>query len=181
MSKRKNRRPSARRDDEIISRERRQRGEIKRLDRQIADTAGAIGRPFRVVDVDTLAAMESRGTITAQMRDAGDVFRGEFRRAALDPLRAANLLRAAPGTFSDGPGLRALIARQHIARMIAAVGGLASPGGSALWHIVGLEQTLKDWAIEQGWAGRRISQATASGILIAALGLLEAYLAGRTS
>jgi hypothetical protein len=35
---------------------------------------------------------------------------------------------------------------------------------------------LKEWAQQQGWAGRRVSQEAASGILIAALGALETHL-----
>ena len=37
------------------------------------------------------------------------------------------------------------------------------------------ERSLKEWALQQGWSGRRVSQAAASGILIAALGALEAH------
>ena len=58
---------------------------------------------------------------------------------------------------------------------IRAVGGIASPAGSCLWHVVGWERSLKEWALEQGWSGRRVSQEAASGILIAALGALEAH------
>jgi hypothetical protein len=36
-------------------------------------------------------------------------------------------------------------------------------------------RSLKEWALEQGWNGRRVSQEAASGILIAALGALEAH------
>jgi hypothetical protein len=44
-----------------------------------------------------------------------------------------------------------------------------------LWHVLGWERSLKEWALEQGWSGRRVSQETASGILIAALGVLESH------
>ena len=40
---------------------------------------------------------------------------------------------------------------------------------------LGWERSLKEWALEQGWSGRRVSQEAASGILIAALGALEAH------
>jgi hypothetical protein len=43
--------------------------------------------------------------------------------------------------------------------------------------VVGWQQSLKEWAIEQGWNGRRVSQEAASGILIASLGTLEAHFA----
>jgi hypothetical protein len=41
-----------------------------------------------------------------------------------------------------------------------------------------MERSLKEWALEQGWNGRRVTQEAASGILIAALGTLEAHFAG---
>ena len=63
----------------------------------------------------------------------------------------------------------------ELIRAIRAVGGLGSPAGSCLWHVVGWEQSLKEWALGQGWNGRRVSQEAASGILIAALGALEAH------
>ena len=63
-------------------------------------------------------------------------------------------------------------ARSAVWRAIQAVGGIASPAGSCLWHVLGWERSLKEWAQEQGWAGRRVSQEAASGILVAALGAL---------
>jgi hypothetical protein len=60
-------------------------------------------------------------------------------------------------------------------RAIQAVGGIASPAGSCLWHVLGWQKSLKEWAIEQGWSGRRVSPEAASGILIAALGALESH------
>src|SRR5215471_18816530 len=69
--------------------ERLQQGEIERIDRAIADTAGSISRPYRAVD--TLLLMERRGSITAGMRQAGEDFRARFTLAQLDPLRALDL------------------------------------------------------------------------------------------
>ncbi|HMD64377.1 MAG TPA: hypothetical protein VKF83_10435, partial [Stellaceae bacterium] len=90
--RRRTRRSAAGRDDILAPPpERRQHGTIEQLRQQIADSAGAIGRPFRAVD--TLAAMERRGTITASMRHAAEKFRGLFRVARLDPLHAASLFR----------------------------------------------------------------------------------------
>jgi hypothetical protein len=156
--------------------ERWRHGTVERLPRVIADETGAPGRPYRCVD--TLALMERRGSITAGMRQAGDDFRARFRVAQLDPLRAADMarmpVRSTPG--DEGPRIEG--ARDAVWRAILAVGGVTSPAGSALWHIVGLERSLKEWALEQGWSGRCVGQETASGILIAALGTLEAHFAG---
>jgi hypothetical protein len=158
--------------------ERRNHGLIERLDRPIADESGRPARPYRAVD--TLAAMERRGSITAGMRQAGEDFRARFAAAQLDPLRVRDWSRpmdASPARFNAGdqPGLRIEAARNAVWRAIQAVGGVGSPAGSCLWHVVGWERSLKEWALEQGWSGRRVSQEAASGILIAALGALEAH------
>jgi len=156
--------------------ERRRHGPIERLERSIADEAGRAARPYRAVD--TLATMERRGTITGGMRTAAEDFRARFATAQLNPLRAFDYSRpksGGVGSGAGGPGLRIEAAREHVWRAIVAVGGPDSPGGSCLWHVVGWQLSLKEWAIGQGWNGRRVSQEAASGILVAALGALEAH------
>jgi hypothetical protein len=116
------------------------------------------------------------------MRQAGEDFRVRFATAQLDPLKAFDISRARVGRGSisssgEEPGIRIEHAREVVWRAILAVGGLGSAGGSCLWHVLGWERSLKEWALEQGWSGRRVSQETASGILIAALGALEAHFA----
>src|SRR6516164_9757297 len=164
--------------DLIPTPERSKHGLIERIEEAISDTSGRPGRPYRFVD--TLAVMERRGSITAGMRQAGEGFRARFATAQLDPLRAPDWSRLRGGISSsfrggDEPGLRIEGARDVVWRAILAVGGIGSPAGSCLWHVVGLERSLKEWALEQGWSGRRVSQEAASGILIAALGALEAH------
>jgi hypothetical protein len=158
--------------------ERRRHGTIERLARAIGDAEGHPSRPYRAVD--TLAIMERRGSITAGMRQAGEDFRARFAHAHLDPLRALDLsvLRFGEPSLRRGnesPGLRIEAARAAVWRAIQAVGGLTSPAGSCLWYVLGWERSLKEWAIEQGWSGRRVSQESASGILVAALGVLEGH------
>jgi hypothetical protein len=158
--------------------ERLRHGPVERLDRVIADAQGRVSRPYRALD--TLAIMERRGSITASMRQAGEDFRVRFAMAQLDPLRALDLSQLRLGDYprrgdDGGPGLRIEAARNAVWRAIEAIGGIASPAGSCVWHVVGWERTLKAWAIEQGWNGRRVSQEAASGILVAALGTLEAH------
>ena len=159
--------------------ERFQHGRIERVDGILADVAGRTSRPYRAVD--TLALMERRGSITAGMRQAGEDFRARFATAQLDPLRAVDLSQLRFGERNarrdgDGPGLRIEAARAAVWRSIQEVGGIASPAGSCLWHVVGWQCSLKEWALEQGWSGRRVSQEAASGILVAALGALAAHL-----
>lgn len=170
------------RHDGAPTAERLQHGAVERLERAIADSAGHPSRPYRAID--TLAAMERRGSITPGMRQAGEDFRARFAVAQLDPLRALDLSHLRLGQRSlrpdgEGPGQRIEAARNAVWRAIQTVGGIASPGGSCLWHVVGWERSLKEWAIEQGWSGRRVSQESASGILVAALGVLEAHSTNR--
>ena len=146
-------------------------GEVERLNRPIADEHGRPARPFQAVDI--LAAMERRGRITAGMRGAGEDFRETFQRAHLDPLRAANLERIG-FTLIATPSSRIEAARQHVWKIITAIGGIGSPAGSCLWHVIGLEQTIRHWAMLQEWRRKHLDQETASGILIASLGMLEA-------
>ena len=157
--------------------QRREHGLIERLTRPIADETGGSARPYRAID--TLAVMERRGSITAPMRQAGEDFRARFATAQLDPLRALDYSRPRADTprrnKGEELGMRVESARAAVWHAILAVGGLSSPGGSCLWHVIGWERSLKEWALEQGWSGRRVSQEAASGILIAALGALEAH------
>ena len=51
-----------------------------------------------------------------------------------------------------------------------ALGGLSSPAGSCVWHVVGLQRSVREWAIRQGWGGRPGRQEQAQAVLIATVG-----------
>jgi hypothetical protein len=55
--------------------------------------------------------------------------------------------------------------------VIELIGWVGPPAGCCIVHVLGLGWSLKDWA-RQGWRGRPLCQETASGILVAALGIL---------
>jgi hypothetical protein len=120
--------------DNIVAptRERQQRDRVERLDQQIADSSGAVARPYRAIDLLTI--WERRGTITAEMHEAGETFRRLFASANLHPVRAVNFVavRAAIGGDCLDPALHILAARERIWRALCAVGGIASPGGSII-------------------------------------------------
>jgi hypothetical protein len=122
--------------------------------------------------------MEANGTITMQMHDAGVAFRSLFRTAALDPLRAAPTLRLPRGT-GEMMTERQLDARARVAAALDALGGADSAAGSCVWHVVGCECSLREWASRQGWSGRVVGHSQAGGILVAALGVLAAHYARR--
>ena len=126
--------------------------------------------------VDTLGKMLRAGTITQEMYDAAKDLQAAFIVANLDPLRALPILRV-PGTGRD-PELndRQLHARRRVHKALQALGGLSSPAGSCVWHVLGLQRSVREWAIRQGWGGRPVRQEQAQGILVAALGMLVAHV-----
>ena len=152
--------------------ERLRHGDVERAPHAIADEAGRPARPYRATD--SLARMVRHGTITPAMRQAADDFRVLFARASLDPLRAPDLRRPPAGAHGPEMTERQVEARRRVLRALSAVGGIASPAGSCLWHVVGCESSVRQWALRQGWGGRQLSEETASGVLVAALGVLQA-------
>ena len=76
-----------------------------------------------------------------------------------------------PGTGRE-PVLkeRQLDARHGVHSALQALGGISIPAGSCVWHVVGLQRSVREWAMRQGWRGRPVRQEQALGILIAALG-----------
>ena len=114
--------------------------------------------------VDTLGKMLRSGTLTQEMHDAAKDFQASFIVAQLDPLRALPVLRV-PGTGRE-PDLsdRQLLARRRVHEAMAALGGISSPAGSCVWHVVGLQRSVREWAIRQGWGGRPVRQEQAQGI-----------------
>jgi hypothetical protein len=116
------------------------------------------------------------GTITPEMHDAAKDLQAAFIVANFDPLRAIPILRV-PGTGRE-PELneRQLHARRRVHKAWEALGGISSPAGSCVWHVVGLQRSVREWAIRQSWDGRPVRQERAQGILVAALGVLAAHV-----
>jgi hypothetical protein len=124
--------------------------------------------------VDTLGMMLANGTITPQMHEAGAIFRTLFRSAALDGLRASQLLRL-PGGGGDPLTERQASARARVAAALDALGGHDSAAGSCAWHVVGLEMSVREWAQRQGWGGRPVAPPQAQGMLVATLSVLAGH------
>jgi hypothetical protein len=132
----------------------------------IAERSASVPR-----SIDILAAMERRGTITPEMRLAGMEFQEQFRLANIDALAAADLLRAGTQGRAADPEIFSR-ARESVWKSLRAVGGLGSAGGSCIWHVLGWQHSIKQWAISQAWRGKPIHEKVAAGILICALGTL---------
>lgn len=155
-------------------RERKGDGIVERVQVKVMTETGETARidhPYRIVD--TIEVMKRRGTISLEMYKAGRRFETEFEDGQLGRLRGAQLVRVDRGR-GDGLTDYQLDARQSVYRSMAVLGGIASPAGSAAWHILGEGMTLKEWAIKIGWSDRPLHQKTAAGILIGVLAALAA-------
>lgn len=126
--------------------------------------------------VDTLALMLRNGSITGAMHDAGQQFSQDFARAFGSGVASPKLDGLPAGTT---PGQMMVEKNAGAARAVRdaleAVGGNSSPAGSALWYVAGLQLSLREWALRDGWNGKRIDRDEAKGILVAALGVLARY------
>jgi hypothetical protein len=125
--------------------------------------------------VDPLTRMLNAGAIDGPMLDAGRRFQRDFTIAQLDPLQAADLLRV-PGCGRAPELLDSHVAaRRRVHQALDALGGVSSPAGSAVWHMLGLQLSIREWSLRQGWAGRPVERKEAKGILVAALGILAKH------
>jgi hypothetical protein len=66
-------------------------------------------------------------------------------------------------------------ARRRVGAALDALGGLSSPAGGCVWHVAGLQYSIREWAMRRGWGGKPIGEKSAHGILVAALGVLAAH------
>jgi hypothetical protein len=55
------------------------------------------------------------------------------------------------------------------------LGGPSSAPGSCVWHVVGLECSIREWAMRHGWNGRPVPASQAQGMLVAALAVLATH------
>ncbi|MCZ8149699.1 MAG: hypothetical protein O9325_17845 [Roseomonas sp.] len=131
--------------------------------------------------VDSLGVLLANGSITTEMHEAGVIFRTLFQRAALDRVRTMSLIRI-PGALPNLLTESQAVARERVVHAINALGGFASPSGSVAWYVVGLENSIRDWSLRQGWNGRPMNPAHAQGALVGALGVLSVHfgLVGRS-
>ena len=122
--------------------------------------------------VDTLGKMLKTGTITNEMYDVAKDFQASFILANIDTLRALPIMRIPSNGRAADMSDRQLIARRRVSKTIEKLGGIGSLTASALWHVVGLQESVRSWSMRSGWGGRPIRPDVASGILVAGLEIL---------
>jgi hypothetical protein len=91
--------------------------------------------------------------------------------AEADPLHAA--IPAAgrwPGDLTD-----AQVDARGVGGALDALDGLGSPAGYCVWHVVGLQRSIREWAMRQGWGGKPVHVEQAQWILVAGLGVLARH------
>ena len=145
---------------------------VERFGRQIPDSEGRPANPHRVYD--TLAALHRSGSIDGDELEAGRQFEQDFRLAQLNPLHAPNLQRIS-GTQGPGISDAMLAGREKVARVMATLGGYASPPGAALWAVLGMGGTIKEFAQGTQYGGRSLDEKVAKGVFVAALGVLASH------
>jgi hypothetical protein len=125
--------------------------------------------------VDSLGKLLRSGAITEAMHDAGRAFQRDFQFAGLEPIRARPMMLPAGGVGAPELTEIQLDARRRVHKALETLGGIGSPGGSCLWHVLGCGYSVREWAIRRTWSGRPMRQEQAAGILIAGLGMLAAH------
>ena len=175
-------RKSDRRRDEVIlpPPERGQHDAVEQVVTVVTDESGRSQRtrPYQIVGL--MERMRREGAISPAMLKAGERYRDLFRVAQLDALRAGDVGKPVVdgGRRSTEMGVRVEGARNAVWRATLALGGLSSPGGSCVWHVIGLETSLSGWATSQGWGGKKVNNHAAKGIFVASLGVLERHFEG---
>lgn len=166
-------------DEEISpTPERFRQGDLERVETIVTDDQGyAVATTMPLKAVGILMSLFKRGAITATQAHAGAYFRIKFRKAALDQLMAADIERPKVSGRHRTPILPSAIenARESVTKAVNAAGGRASLCGSCLWDIIGMEMTIKDWCGLQAGRKKPMSQHQATGVLIAALEILEKH------
>jgi hypothetical protein len=135
--------------------------------------------------VDTLGMMLDSGAITPAMLAAARDFQAAFTIACFDCMPRVNwtLMARSPSTAHHVRDLTdsQVAARERVARALDSLGGHGSPAASCVWHVVGMQTSIREWALRQGWGGRPVRQESAQGILVAALGVLAKHYGIRDS
>jgi hypothetical protein len=144
---------------------------------RVADIRQVIGKEGVSVQrkvQDILDKLFDSQSITLEMFTAGKNFQSLFVMANIDTLKAQNL-DIGGGGLSGGEDehlLRVARAKQAVFDMIMSVGGLSSPMGSILYHVIGLGDSVNKWVNSYEWGGNKLNNHNAKGLLIGALSVV---------
>ncbi len=132
---------------------------------------------FALPSVTLLADWYRRRQITEPMLRAGNRFNNELMSAhepcvsASDPARVKVDSSVKPKAFVDGAGSWG--SQEIVLGALDACGGIKSASGSVLWHVVGLEKSIRQWHEEHNHFG--LHRNAVPGLLFGALERLAKY------
>jgi hypothetical protein len=151
-----------------------QHDEIIRSDRQVPDSRGAVGLPWRSVGL--LLSLHHKAKITDDELEAAYRFPADFDRAHFDALRVPDIarVRVQLSCFKKEAKTSVYDAGERVMAAVNALGGIASPAGSIAWHVIGADETPRLWCTSR-YTSRRVAENAAQGVLLAALGTLVSY------
>ncbi|MCX8017308.1 MAG: hypothetical protein N2690_05345 [Rhodocyclaceae bacterium] len=161
----------SRQDDVVLGRERdRPEGKVAVY---VEEDDADWGRVRHWRTLDTLGMMLRAGTISPAMHAAGRQFQDDFL-AAFRSGYASPRMDGLPAGSIPAPTLpeRNAAAARRVREALDAAGGIASPSGSAIWHVAGLGLSVREWVRQACWSGYVLTAHTATGALIAGLALL---------
>ena len=110
--------------------------------------------------VDSIGRMRKSGAIDRAMYDAARAFQTAFIVASLDPIRATPVLRVPGAGREPDLSVHQINARRRVHAAMQALGGISSPAGSCVWHVVGLQRSVREWrcgkaGVDGLWIRRR--------------------------
>ncbi|MBF0131044.1 MAG: hypothetical protein HQL75_00445 [Magnetococcales bacterium] len=127
-------------------------------------TDGQIKQKRRIQDV--LEILYRKGKINHAQYNAGRQFQDHFTIAMLDQISAVDLNRAPTGHERNWDLVE--MAQKHVSRTMDYLGGVDSPAGHAVWHILGLGDQLEKYTNSRNVIDYHFT----FGVLSAALGML---------
>ena len=121
---------------------------------------------------DTLASLKKKGDIDSAEFEAGRRFQEDFISAGYVCVRGIDYDRVGGGEKSiSSPTEIAVMNGFRVRRVMERLGGMDCVLGRAAWNVLGLEKSIAEWAVSEGYDARE-----AKGALLGAISLLtKAY------
>jgi hypothetical protein len=117
--------------------------------------------------------LDAAGGPTEPLAQAWDRFERDFEQARFRSVGICTWTSVRIDGGGADPGIAAVQAERRRRELAAVLREVGEPGASALWHVVGMGESLSSWSLRSGWnGGRRIDPRIAKGILIQALAAL---------
>ncbi len=120
---------------------------------------------------DTLASLKKKGDIDSAEFDAGRRFQEDFTSAGYGGMRGIDYERVGGGTSSASPTEIAVMNGSRVRFVMERLGGMDCVLGRAAWNVLGIGQSVAEWAASEGFDVRE-----AKGALLGTISLLtKAY------